>query len=40
MAEKNSENIRVWDLPVRLFHWTLVILMAVSYFSEIGRAHV
>lgn len=33
MAEKNSENIRVWDLPVRLFHWTLVILMAVSYFS-------
>lgn len=33
MANKNSENVRVWDLPVRLFHWALVILMAVSYFS-------
>lgn len=36
MADKNDEKIRVWDLPVRLFHWTLVILIAVSYFS--GRA--
>jgi cytochrome b len=33
MAEK---KVRVWDLPVRLFHWTLVILLATSYFS--GRA--
>ena len=33
MTDKTSENVRVWDLPVRLFHWTLVILMAVSYFS-------
>lgn len=30
---KNGESIRVWDLPVRLFHWALVILIAVSYFS-------
>ncbi|MFO1160833.1 MAG: cytochrome b/b6 domain-containing protein [Reyranellaceae bacterium] len=38
MAESTTRNtrIKVWDLPVRLFHWTLVILMAVSYFS--GRA--
>ncbi len=36
MADKNDEKIRVWDLPVRLFHWALVILIAVSYFS--GRA--
>jgi cytochrome b len=36
MADKNTENVRVWDVPVRAFHWTLVILMAVSYFS--GRA--
>ena len=28
--------MRVWDVPVRLFHWTLVILLAASYFS--GRA--
>lgn len=32
----NNSRIRVWDLPVRLFHWTLVVLMATSYFS--GRA--
>ena len=33
MAEK---KVRVWDLPVRLFHWVLVILLVTSYFS--GRA--
>jgi cytochrome b len=32
MASDKS-RIRVWDLPVRLFHWTLVILIATSYFS-------
>ena len=37
MAEKiDNKKIRVWDLPVRLFHWTLVVLLAVSYFT--GRA--
>ena len=35
MAGKN-DKILVWDVPVRLFHWLLVILMATSYFS--GRA--
>lgn len=35
MADKN-DKIQVWDVPVRLFHWTLVILLGVSYFS--GRA--
>lgn len=29
-------RILVWDAPVRLFHWTLVVLMVVSYFT--GRA--
>jgi cytochrome b len=33
MADKSEQKIRIWDLPVRLFHWTLVVLMAVSYFS-------
>ncbi len=33
MANKNEQRIRIWDLPVRLFHWTLVVLVAVSYFS-------
>lgn len=36
MADAKNSRIRVWDLPVRLFHWTLVILLATSYFS--GRA--
>ena len=33
MADKNEPDIRVWDLPVRLFHWALVILMVISYFT-------
>src|SRR4029079_3446512 len=36
MAKANESSVRVWDVPVRLFHWTLVVLMAVSYFT--GRA--
>lgn len=36
MADKIDKRVRVWDLPVRLFHWTLVVLLAVSYFT--GRA--
>ena len=32
MANTN-DRIRVWDLPERLFHWALVILMATSYIS-------
>jgi cytochrome b len=32
MADKN-DRIRVWDVPVRLFHWTLVILIATSYLT-------
>lgn len=33
---ENNDTIRVWDAPVRLFHWTLVVLMVTSYFT--GRA--
>jgi cytochrome b len=28
-----GERVRVWDLPVRLFHWALVLLLGVSYFT-------
>ena len=36
MADNNAKKIRVWDLPIRLFHWTLVVLLTTSYFT--GRA--
>ncbi len=26
-------NVKVWDLPTRLFHWTLVISFVSAYFS-------
>ncbi|MCP5371468.1 MAG: cytochrome b/b6 domain-containing protein [Hyphomicrobiales bacterium] len=28
-----KSKIRVWDLPVRLFHWLLVVLVAVSIYT-------
>jgi cytochrome b len=36
MVDDKAKKIRVWDLPVRLFHWALVVLLATSYFT--GRA--
>ena len=40
MANMN-DRIRVWDLPVRLFHWALVILIfaisLVQYRISFGR---
>jgi cytochrome b len=32
MAQK-IDRLRIWDLPVRLFHWCLVLLLCVSYSS-------
>jgi cytochrome b len=29
----NATRIRIWDRPVRLFHWTLILLVALSYAS-------
>ena len=28
-------SIRVWDLPIRLFHWTMVVLIAIAYVSQL-----
>lgn len=35
MSEKNTlfQNIRVWDLPTRLFHWSLVALMVAQWLT-------
>lgn len=27
----NARGVRVWDLPTRLFHWSLVVLVALLY---------
>lgn len=32
MAAK-FKRVKVWDLPLRLFHWTLVITIAVAFLS-------
>jgi cytochrome b len=31
--EKQTEQIKIWDLPVRLFHWTLVLGFALAYLT-------
>ena len=33
--------MRVWDAPTRLFHWAVVVLIAVSYVSvQLGRLDI
>lgn len=29
----NTQRIRLWDLPTRLFHWSLVILVVAAFVS-------
>ena len=31
---RNEKLIQVWDLPVRLFHWTLVTCFFLAYITE------
>ncbi|MBP2232650.1 cytochrome b [Azospirillum agricola] len=31
--EKLTRDVRVWDLPTRLFHWSLVLLVTVAVVS-------
>ena len=36
-AAETGRTVRVWDAPVRVFHWTLVVLILTSWVtSEIG----
>lgn len=35
MSEKSPESIRVWDLPVRIFHWSLTLLVGVCIYTGI-----
>lgn len=39
----SEEILKVWDLPVRLFHWALVLSFAAAYFTaefHLGFLHV
>lgn len=37
MADKESRSFKLWDVPTRLFHWALVLLVLVSYLTgEVG----
>ena len=35
MAKKNEnlQPVKVWDLPTRIFHWTLVTLMIMQWLT-------
>jgi cytochrome b len=33
MSEAQPPSIKVWDIPTRLFHWTITLLVATSYFT-------
>lgn len=30
MAARQQDTVRVWDLPIRLFHWVLVVAVAIA----------
>jgi cytochrome b len=32
--EEHKKRVKVWDLPLRLFHWTLVVAIAVAFLSS------
>jgi cytochrome b len=37
MTEQPGRPVRVWDLPMRLFHWLVVVLVAAAYVTWRGN---
>ncbi|GAB1234852.1 cytochrome b/b6 domain-containing protein [Ferrigenium sp. UT5] len=33
MAHMDETHVKIWDLPVRLFHWALVICFGLTYLA-------
>ena len=36
--EEQTHLVPVWDLPTRLFHWLLVVLVAAAAEAAVGLA--
>ena len=34
MTQQNVEDIKVWDLALRIFHWSLVSSFLIAFFTE------
>lgn len=34
MPNPTTQAVKIWDLPTRLFHWSLLILIAVGWWSS------
>jgi len=39
-AQQNHKTLRVWDILIRLFHWSLVAGMAAAWISSSSRSEV
>ena len=37
LSEEPAGTVRVWDLPIRLFHWLLVVLVLMSFITAEGE---
>ena len=33
-------DVKVWDLPTRIFHWSLVVLVVVSWLTAEDKAWI